>query len=251
MDEIKKLYNSVINQLLPHRCPVCNKINLDREGFCVECWSNVKIIKKPSCSICNYPFESDTDADMVCPECIRHRPLYKQAKSVFVYDDFVSKIIFDFKYRDKINNAKFFANLLKTNCSEIISLVDIIVPVPLHKKRLQQRKYNQALLIARHLAKMTNKELINDLLIRKINNRPQVGLIGKERLKNVKDVFEMNTKYLSEKNLEKIRGKNILLIDDVMTTGATLNNCTKALLKNFVVKDVYVLTVARTVVGQR
>ncbi|MFC1659478.1 double zinc ribbon domain-containing protein [Pseudomonadota bacterium] len=244
----EKIYNKILDFFFPDHCPMCNKINIKQSGLCADCWSKVKIIKEPACDICNYPFEVEVHEGAVCPNCINKWPLYKKARSIFVYNDFISKIIFDFKYRDKINNAKFFTSLLKSNCQKIINTIDVIIPVPLHKKRLQERKYNQALLIAKELAKTTNKICIGDLLIRTINNCPQVGLVGKERLKNVKNIFTVNESYLNDKNFERIKDKNVLLIDDVMTTGATLNNCTKALLKHKV-NDVYVLTVARTVVG--
>jgi ComF family protein len=231
------------NLIFPHHCPTCQKINLEKNGLCQECWNKVLILKKPACDICFYPFNDDEFDGTICPNCIKERPVFTKARSVFGYDDLIKTVIFNFKYNDKTSNANFFSDLMVNACKDIIDYVDIIIPVPLHPKRLRKRKYNQASLLANGLGKRTNKIVMHEILQRKINTRPQVGLLGKERLKNVKDAFCVNEKFQNE-----IRGKNILLIDDVMTTGATLNNCAKILLKHSA-KDVYVATVARTVQG--
>lgn len=239
----KRIGKFLTKIIFPHHCPVCNKMNLEKEGLCQECWNKVVILQKPACEICFYPFYDFEYDGTICPNCIKKRPKYTKARSVFAYDNLIKNVIFNFKYNDKTNNANFFSNLMVNSCKDFIDEIDIVIPVPLHKKRLRKRKYNQASLLVNGIGKKANKIIIHEVLKRKINTRPQVGLLGKERLKNVKDAFCINEQYL-----EEIRGKNILLVDDVMTTGATLNNCAKILLKHKA-KNVYVATIARTVRG--
>ena len=240
---IKKAGKLSLDLIFPNRCPICNKINYEENGICQECWKKVTMLRKPACEICFYPFQNDEFEGTFCPSCIKKRPKYKKARSVFAYDNLIKNVIANFKYKDSTSNAKFFSDLMVKSCKDIIKDVDIIIPVPMHPKRLRKRKFNQASILAKGIAKKTTKKLIHEVLKRKVNTRPQVGLVAKERLKNVKGAFFINKRYLKE-----IRGKNILLVDDVMTTGATLENCAKVLLENKV-KNVYVSTIARTVKG--
>lgn len=149
------------------------------------------------------------------------------------------------KYRDKNFLAKKFAKILYEKIRSEIATYDLIVAVPLHQKRLRKRKFNQAVLLCRELLKFfPKKNFYPDFLIRVKNTKPQVELRKKEREKNLKRAFLVNKKYRDE-----VMGKKILLVDDVMTTGATLENCAKEL-KRRGAKEVVSLVVAKTVFGK-
>ena len=150
----------------------------------------------------------------------------------------MKKIIGDLKYRDWTFLAKKFAKILHQKAKDEIDNSDLICAVPLHLKRLRKRKFNQSILIGRNLSKT---KFIPDLLWRVADTKPQVELKRQEREKNLKRAFLVNKKYRKSLN-----GKKVLLIDDVMTTGATLHNCAKALKKSGA-KEVVVLTIAKTV----
>ncbi len=164
--------------------------------------------------------------------------------AIFRYNHVIRKIISSLKYRDQTFVAKKFARLLFDKAKNEIAACDLIIPVPLHVKRLRKRKFNQAILLAKNLLKFApEKTFYADFLIRTKHTKPQVELKKKERESNLKNVFEVNKKYL-----ELVRGKKIILIDDVTTTGATLENCAKVL-KKYGAKEVVVLVVAKTALG--
>ncbi|MFT6077227.1 MAG: ComF family protein [Myxococcota bacterium] len=181
---------------------------------------------------------------MVCGKCLQKRPSYFQALSVFKYDQTSRDLIAKFKYFDQIHLTKYFSKLMLQKSEDIIGDIDFIVPVPLHKFRIIRRKYNQSALLAKNISKLSKKESILDLLIRTKNNKPQASLNQKKRQKNVAGIFKVEEKYLP-----KIKGKNILLLDDVKTTGATVESCCR-ILKKSGINRVYVLTLARTVISQ-
>ena len=201
-------------------------------------------LQKPACNICFQPFEFKIDDEAVCGKCLQKRPEYFKALAVLAYNEQSGIIISRFKYHDQINLAKYFSQLMLNQAREILPDVDFIAPIPLHKLRIIKRKYNQAALLAKNIATLNDKKLILDLLVRTKNNKPQASLSQKMRQKNVAGIFKIKEKYLA-----KIKGKNILLIDDVITTGATAESCAKEL-KKASVNKVYVLTLAKTIANR-
>ena len=173
-----------------------------------------------------------------CASCLVKKPAYDKVVTIFRYNDLVSKVIGDLKYNDHTFLAKKFANILSKKAKAEIEECDFICAVPLHLKKLRKRRFNQAVLIARRLSK---EKFIPELMWRVNDTAPQVALKKEARQKNLKRAFLVNRKYRA-----MLKGKKILLIDDVMTTGATLENCAKALRKCKVEK-VTVLTIAKTI----
>ncbi len=187
------------------------------------------------------PFENEKDANLhlVCPDCAVAKRITRLNRSAVIYDDFSKKGLLSFKFYDQIHFAKIYAKWLKAAGADIFEKgVDLIIPVPLSYPRLLKRRYNQAAVLARELSKLTNIKN-NNLVLKKIKHtKPQSSLSEKARLKNLKNAFIVSSP-------DKIKAKRILLIDDVMTTGATLSECAKVLLKAGA-KSVDTLTVART-----
>jgi ComF family protein len=220
---------------------MCNKI-IDNGNFCADDWQKIHFLQKPACSICFHPFEFKVDEEMTCAACLQRRPSYFKAISAINYDENSKILITNFKYFDQISIAKYFAQTMLNQAKDIMPDIDIICPVPLHKLRLIKRRYNQAALLTKNLSKLSGKKTILDLLIRTKNVKPQASLRKKSRQRNVIGIFALNKKYL-----EEIKEKNILLIDDVITTGATLEACSRVL-KKAKIGRVYVLTIAKTVI---
>lgn len=179
--------------------------------------------------------------NVLCGECMRTRPSYARGRSAFRYDEHSKSLIIQLKYHDQTQLAPIYSSWLVKTGKELITASDVIVPVPLHYLRFVGRRYNQSALLTQALAKQTGLLHLPDALKRTRRTPPQAGLTRAQRLDNVKGAFAIHPK-----RKEAVKGKSVLLVDDVMTTGATLNQCTNALLKAGAT-SVNVLTLARTV----
>lgn len=185
--------------------------------------------------------EENTQEKMLCAGCLKHkRTFYRLSRSAVIYDNSSKNLILSFKFFDQTENANLLSAMLKIAGKDIFAEgVDLIIPVPLHYTRLLKRKYNQSGLLAQKLSDMTSIPYNNFALIRSRKTKPQVEVSGKERVINVKNAF-------SVKNQKLVKGKRIVLIDDIMTTGSTVKECAIAL-KKAGAKSVDILTIARTV----
>jgi len=226
--------------IFPSHCVSCAKIVSKKSLFCEICWPKLQFINEPKCAICGYPFEFQ-GLSLLCAKCLTKKPSFDKAISIFRYNHVLRSVIGNLKYRDQTFLAQKFAPLLLEKIKDQIPNSPIIIAVPLHKKRLQKRKFNQAILLAKNLQKLAPQLIfLPDFLIRTKHTKPQTALKKKERENNLKNVFALNEKYL-----DKVRGQNFLLIDDVTTTGATLENCARVLKKHGA-KKITALTIAKT-----
>lgn len=239
-----KIWQKILNFILPPRCVLCGKVLRDDQGICDSCINNVEFLKLPICYRCGQPLNEVTgqnNAHLLCARCLRtKRQVFRLSRSAFAYDDFSKKLILDFKFYDYTDLAALLAKMLYVAGNDIFqSGVDIIIPVPLHYTRLIKRKYNQSSLLAKELSKLTGIKTDNFILRKKRRTKPQVECSGTARLNNLKNAFIV-------KNPAKIKGKRVLLIDDVLTTGATLRECAVTL-KRAGAKSVDNLTAARVI----
>ena len=241
MPRMKKFLKNILNFLLPPRCVCCGKILESEDDLCPDCFRQVNFISEPYCRRCGMPFADMTgaNADMLCPNCVKNKKnFFRFKRSAVKYDDFSKKMILAFKFMDKTENVKIFAKWLKVAGNDIFAAgADILVPVPLHYSRLVKRRYNQSALLVLELSKLTGLTADLTSLVKFKSTKPQVHFSGQERVKNVKGVFKVKTP-------AKIKGKRIILIDDVLTTGSTVRECSKVLLAAGAA-SVDVLTVAR------
>lgn len=220
-------------------CTVCYRY-LDTHNFlCPTCWGKIKFIRSPCCYICGKKLSIPTfGKTILCASCIESPPSYDMGRSAVVYSDIVSKLILRLKYSDGMEYVKVFAQWLTMAYPSMFQEADCIVPVPIHWKRSLSRKYNQTLVLAMALREITGLPIYHNVLRRKTFLRPQKGLTESQRKENVKNAFTIG-------NVSHVAERKVILLDDVFTTGATLEICSK-LLKKSRVQKVYALTVARS-----
>ena len=230
-----------INFILPPICPVTGEL-VDENGMVSsEFWQSLSFINAPYCDKCGAPFAFEA-GDMQCGLCLDTPPLYNKARAALAYNDASRDIILKFKHGDQTHAVKAFTPWLVSAGRDLLETCDIIIPVPLHPIRLIKRRYNQADLIARELHKLfADKHYLFDGLKRIKNTASQGHKKKNERKSNIARAFAINQKYTNT-----IQGKTVLIIDDVHTTGATLNECAKTLYKGGAA-HVNVLTLARVV----
>ena len=239
-----ELINRILKIFLPPRCIKCGAILSDDDGLCPECFNQLNFITAPYCYKCGHPFEevvNKKSQKLLCGRCSKKQKTpFRLNRSALIYDDISKDLILALKFMDKTENAKVLAKWLNIAGKDIWKEgVDILVPIPLHYTRLVKRKYNQSALLAKELSKLCHVPVDYTSVIKHKATKPQVAFSGKERIQNVKGVF-------SVKHQDKIKGKRVVLIDDVMTTGSTLKECALAI-KAAGAKSVDTLTVARVI----
>ena len=236
---MKQIFKILLDFLLPPTCPVCHKRVAENLTICSKCFAQLEFIGNRKCSVCGKPLDVIVPGMAVCGECLKKAPHFRHAEAVFKYNDISKKLILAFKHSDHIELTRLMTKWMSQACGNVIENNQILIPVPLHWSRLFKRKYNQSALLAQELAKQYHKVYNPLILLRNKYTKSQGHLSQKERQKNVTGVFEV-------KRSQLIKGKSILLIDDVFTTGATANECARVLLKAGA-KSVDVLTFARVV----
>lgn len=207
----------------------------------MECWNAIHFISDPICVRCGVPLEYAPGGMQQCTECLRHPPAFTAALAAMRYDKTSKNLILKLKYQDETSLAKTFGTWLRRTAGPVLPQVDYIIPVPLHYYRFLGRRYNQAALLAGALARASDTPWLPDALHRIRPTQRQTALKGIARRRNVEGAFAVHPRHA-----EPLRGKTVLLVDDVFTTGATLNECTKAL-HQAGVRDVFVVTLARRV----
>ena len=237
---LKNCIKNISDYFFPPQCPYCDKIISADQFLCDECYHKITFIYEPKCYRCSIPLPvgAEPGEKILCPECLQKRPAYDLARSVFVYNHFSRNIILKFKYHDRTDLRHILVHYLLQAGSDLFEKTDIVIPVPMFWMRRLKRQYNQAALLAELIAQKIHKEYSNSVLYRLHHTETQTQKTAKERHKNMKDAFEV-------KNADRIQNKHILLIDDVLTTGATAESCAAILKKNGA-KAVYVLTIARS-----
>ena len=220
------LLSNLIDIVYPPRCPICLGFIWDTHPFCKICFLDFHMIYSPLCPICGRPFLSQAGEDHPCEDCLRRKPFYKAAAAPYLYEGALMTAIHQYKYGPKSFLASSLGPLLAHFAESWVksSCRLLAMPVPLHLKRLRERGFNQSLLLARHVAGRLHSEL-DFLSLRRVRyTLPQTGLGKDERRKNVRGAFQL-------KDPEIVKGKTVLLVDDVATTGNTLNECARVLKK--------------------
>ena len=230
--------------IYPPTCAGCGQpLHSERsEPLCPECLKTLEFIAEPYCPVCGIPYAKEMPNPHLCGDCLSGIHHFDRARSTGFYRGSLREVLHRFKYGAQTSLARPLAHMLIAPGRQLARLhkIDFIIPVPLHPKRLRQRSFNQASLLARRLGSALNISVDYASLQRSRWTEPQTGLTRRQRATNVKGAFRLKTP-------EKVRGKGILLLDDVFTTGETVNQCVRVLKRDGGAKEVVVLTVARTV----
>jgi ComF family protein len=224
------LLQTILDIIYPVRCPICGEIVIPKgEKICPLCKDKISYIKEPRCMKCSKPLEQEEME--YCCDCEHKKYLFDRGYAVWAYNEDMRHSIAEFKYHSKKEYAKFYIEELVRLYSERIEKLapDVIVPVPIHRSKYLERGYNQADILARGMGKALGITVLSQLLIRNKKTLPQKKLSDKERLRNLQDAFLFNTIELNRCNRKITK---VLLIDDIYTTGSTIEACTSVLKAN-------------------
>ena len=229
---------------LPTLCACCRE-PVAGEGVCGACWARLSFIEKPYCPRLGIPFVYDPGPDLLSMDAISDPPAYARARAAVRYDDVARTLIHALKYQDRIDLAPTLGRWMARAGRDLLGDADALMPVPLHRRRGWSRRYNQSGALARHIARLAARPVIGGALRRVRPTQQQVGLSRDARASNVQGAFRVPAD-----RAHAVRGRRILLIDDVLTSGATVDACARALLRAGA-GDVDVLVFARVVPERR
>ncbi|MFO0994660.1 MAG: ComF family protein [Hyphomicrobiales bacterium] len=212
--------------MTPPHCLVCRADIGESGSLCFPCWNALRFIEEPCCPRLGIPFPYDQGPGQVSAAALADPPSWMRARAAVAYDDASKPIVHALKYRDRHEVATLMARLMRRVGGQLLAEADLVVPVPLHPMRLWRRRFNQAALLAQYLC-ADRPEAFQPLILKRARStRPQVGLDPEARRKNVRGAF-----IVAEKDRIRLAGRRIVIVDDVMTTGATASACTVALQK--------------------
>lgn len=238
----------VVDMIVPPRCPLCSQRTADHYLLCGRCFNDLALITDPVCDQCHLPFDVPMPAGSICGACLNDPPEFDKAISVARYGGASRDLVLRLKHGKQFSVAplmgKLMAQALQQSLPGLLNDKNnlIVCAVPLHWKRLLSRRFNQSAMLARIVADQVNGDFIPDLLVRKRSTPSQGSLKRRERYRNVQGAFQVNKKQIPD----RLKDKNIILVDDVYTTGATLTACLKQL-KQYKTGKIYVITFARVV----
>jgi len=239
------IFARFLELVYPPKCHICQTFIADRKDgpvhFCEACLKSLVKISSPLCPLCGTPFISQVEEDHLCGECMKKRPHFDALAAPFLYEGGIMDAVHQVKYNGKTYVAESLAEFLAPFAKERFGETKgfLMIPVPLHPGRLRERGFNQSLILARAAGSALETSL-DFISLRRIKyTQPQTGLKRSERLMNVKGAFGIEAR-------PDLKGKTVILVDDVATTGSTFNECAR-ILKKAGCKKVYCLALARAV----
>lgn len=221
----------------PPSCPACSKASSAEGNMCNSCAPHLRHIGEPLCACCGAPFPFVMEVEL-CAACMDERPAFALARAVWVYNDVSRAMISALKFRDRSTDIERYGVLLAQAGRDILKGAHVIIPIPLHWRRLMERRYNQSAWLAYALAAQLDMPVDVRALKRVRYTTPQVRLSFDARKKNMRGAFAV-------RDVERVKGRVVVLVDDVITTGATIEEATRALLAAGAA-EVRVLTLAKT-----
>jgi ComF family protein len=238
----KRAGRGVLDFLYPPLCIGCRALVAEPGSLCAACWQEVEFLDGPACICCGLPFDLDPGPDTRCAACIAEPPEFDRARAVMRYDDASRGPILALKHADRLDLVPGFARWLDRAGRALLDDIEVIVPVPLHASRLWVRRYNQSSELARVLGRQSGKAVAPLALVR-VRATPSQGEMpsAKARRRNMRGAFQV-----PPGKRAAVEGKAVMLIDDVLTTGATVEACARALKRAGAAK-VHVLALARVV----
>ena len=219
---MRRAVMSMAQAIYPARCMVCETYTDATGGLCPSCWHDTHFISGSTCATCAAPLPGEVTGAQ-CDTCLNFPPPWQRGIAVLEYDGSGRRMVLALKRHDRLDLAPTLAAWLARAAAPLLPHTDIITPVPLHPSRLARRKFNQSAELARPLAEQAGLSYIPDLLTRTRKTESQQGKDRLARIENLKAAISSTPRHR-----EMIRGKRVLLVDDVLTTGATLSACTEA-----------------------
>jgi ComF family protein len=210
---------------LPTLCVACRE-PVDGEGVCASCWAKLSFIAKPYCPRLGIPFVYDPGPELLSMEAIANPPAYTRARAAVRYDDVARTLVHALKYQDRTDLAPAMGRWMARAGREVLEEADALVPVPLHWRRAWGRRYNQSGALAQVIARQSGVKVASEALRRVRPTQQQIGLSRSQRASNVQGAFKVADHKRSE-----IAGSRVVLVDDVLTSGATVDACARALLR--------------------
>lgn len=224
----RRIFHMLIDAIIPPICPLCNR-GLTAPGLCAVCFAKLHLLAPPCCTHCALPFDHD-QGSKICGACMKKPPVFDRAVAALRYDDTSRQLILALKYGDRLDIASLLAHLIRPAAASLLHEVDMVIPIPLHRWRFFRRRFNQSAEIARHIlhdAGLPQEMLQADLLIRHRNTPPQGKKTKAQRIRNLRGAFRV-----APQHIYSLAQKKVLLVDDVMTTGTTLNTAARVLKKH-------------------
>ena len=222
---VRRMLAGVADILLPPLCLGCGERVTSTVGLCAKCWGRLSFIDAPRCERWGEPFAFDAGPDIQSARALAAPPPWQRRRAAVAFADRSSRFVHALKYHDRHESAQLMATLMWRAGRDVLDTAGVIVPLPLHRLRLWRRRYNQAALLAERLARMSGLPIDHDGLARIRATRSQVGLDAGARLRNVRGAFAVPAQ-----TVPKLFGRRVVLIDDVVTTGASAEAATEALL---------------------
>jgi ComF family protein len=226
---------------LPPRCPACGGIVPQPHLFCLNCWRSLAFLGDPCCARCGLPFAYEAGGEAECGRCLADPPPFERLRAAVAYGDTARKVALKLKYSGRPGIAETLAHFMARQLPACTDEAALLVPVPLHRWRIWKRGYNQAGLIAQALSRRSGLPVALDLLRRTRATPPLKGLGRRERALAVRGVFAV-----AKEDRPRLRGRHVILVDDVFTSGATAGGCARTL-RRAGARSVAVLTWARVV----
>ena len=214
-----------LNVALPPLCPACRTLVHD-SGLCAECWSKLAFIAPPYCPRLGIPFVYDPGPGILSMQAIADPPSFHRARAAVRYDDVARQLVHAFKYGDRLDLAPTLGRWMARAGTELTTEADALVPVPLHWRRLWQRRFNQSAALAGEISGASGVPVVHQVLRRVKATAQQVGLSRTQRAENVQGAFRV-----PKEARGAVKGRRFILVDDVLTSGATLDACARALLR--------------------
>ena len=237
----RRIWRGGVDALLPPQCMLCT-VQVDEPGrLCLNCWPSVNFIAAPCCPVCGIPYAVPVPDGLVCGACLKQPPPFARARAAFIYGGGGRDLVLRFKRGDRTDLAPGLAMLMRNAGAALLADCDVILPVPLHRWRLWRRRFNQSALLAQALGRIADRPVRLDLLERPRPTRSLGRLNRTARQRELAGAIRV-----AAGRAEEVRGRRLLLVDDVFTTGATVNACCRAL-RRAGAAEVTVLTLARVV----
>lgn len=214
--------SKLLEAVIPPLCLGCRRPLSEAQSLCPRCWSALEIIAPPICPILGTPLSYDAGPGAHSPELRWNHPLYERARAGVVYGPMSRRLVHQLKFQDVPGVAPLMARLMLPRVAEIIKDADLLLPVPLHRRRLAARRFNQAVILADRLSEATGVPVIRFAVRRVRSTRHQVGLTREQRADNLNGAFRVVDR-------DAIAGRTVVMVDDVITTGATADALAMAL----------------------